>query len=107
MSLEAWEDTVYVSGLPKDVTEARLIQYFSKIGILKDDKKSREKGKKKIWIYKDKATGEPKGDATVTYEDVNGAKAAVEWFNGAKFDDCDNTISVSIAERKIPTAYAG
>ena len=34
-----------------------------------------------IWIYKDKVTGEPKGDATVTYDDPETAPAAIEWFD--------------------------
>ncbi|GKA21870.1 transcription initiation factor TFIID subunit 15-like protein [Tanacetum coccineum] len=33
-------------------------------------------GRPKIWIYRDKVTNEPKGDATVTYEDPYAAQAA-------------------------------
>ena len=36
----------------------------------------------KIWIYKDKATGEGKGEATITYEDEEAAQAAINWYNG-------------------------
>jgi RNA-binding protein FUS len=36
----------------------------------------------KIWIYKDKSSGEGKGEATVTYDDEAAASAAIEWFNG-------------------------
>jgi RNA-binding protein FUS len=42
------------------------------------DKKTQ---KPKIWIYKDKNTGEGKGEATVTYDDENAASAAIDWFN--------------------------
>jgi RNA recognition motif-containing protein len=52
----------------------------------------------KIWIYRDKVTNQPKGDATVTYEDPHAAGAAVEWFNNTDFHG--NVISVSIAESK-------
>ena len=38
-----------------------------------------------IWIYKDKATGEPKGDATITYEDPFAAHQAPSWFDGKEF----------------------
>jgi len=49
-------DQVYVSGLPKDVTEEDLEAHFGSIGMLKIDKK-RDGNKKKIWLYKDKASG--------------------------------------------------
>ncbi|EKX55246.1 hypothetical protein GUITHDRAFT_99029 [Guillardia theta CCMP2712] len=83
--MELWEDTIYVSGLPKDITEQRLVDFFGQIGIIKEGK-GKEKGKKKVWIYKDKATGEPKGDATVSYDDPNGAKYR------AMVDEVDMTV---------------
>ena len=55
-------DQVYVTGLPKDTTEADIEAHFGSIGLLKVDKK-RERdipNAKKIWLYKDKATGELK-----------------------------------------------
>ena len=39
-------------------------------------------GQPKIWVYKDKMTGKPKGEATVTYEDEQTASSAIDWFNG-------------------------
>ena len=39
-------------------------------------------GNPKVWIYKDKMTSVPKGEATVTFEDPATAKAAIEWFDG-------------------------
>ena len=47
-------DMVYVSGLPQNITEDEIAEHFGTIGILKVDKK---KEKKKIWLYRDKATG--------------------------------------------------
>ena len=38
----------------------------------------------KIWIYKDKATGDGKGEATITYEDEEAAQAAINWYHGKK-----------------------
>ena len=38
-----------------------------------------------VWIYRDKATGQPKGDGTVTYEDPFTAGSAVSWFSGKEF----------------------
>ena len=46
---------------------------------LQIDKKT---GKQKLWIYKDKMTGRPKGEATVTYDDPETATAAINWFSG-------------------------
>jgi len=42
----------------------------------------RRTGKPKIWVYKDKITGKPKGEATVTYDDANAARSAIDWFDG-------------------------
>ena len=39
----------------------------------------------KIWIYKNKQTGLPKGEATITYDDAYTATSAIEWFN-SKFN---------------------
>jgi RNA recognition motif-containing protein len=60
--------------------------------------KDKRTGCPKIWIYKDKGTNEPKGDATVTYEDPHAASAAVEWFNDKDFHG--SIIQVHIVESK-------
>lgn len=39
----------------------------------------------KVWIYKDKVTNLPKGEATVTFDDSDTAKAAIDWFDGEIF----------------------
>jgi len=33
-------------------------------------------------MYNDKASGRPKGEATVTYDDAHSANSAISWFNG-------------------------
>ncbi len=38
-----------------------------------------------IWLYRDKATGQLKGDATITYEDPFAASQAPSWFDGKEF----------------------
>jgi hypothetical protein len=74
----------------------QIISLFSfSILVLQKDKRT---GRPKIWLYRDKETNEPKGDATVTYEDPHAAAAAVEWFNNKDFHG--NTIGVFIAESK-------
>ena len=44
----------------------------------KIDKKT---NKPKIWLFKDRDTGAPKGEATITYDDPSAADAAIQWFN--------------------------
>ncbi|GAV87544.1 RRM_1 domain-containing protein/zf-RanBP domain-containing protein [Cephalotus follicularis] len=87
--------SVYVCNLPHGTDENMLAEYFGTIGLLKKDKRT---GRPKIWLYRDKETNEPKGDATVTYEDPHAALAAVEWFNNKDFHG--NVIGVFIAESK-------
>ncbi|KAG8374031.1 hypothetical protein BUALT_Bualt11G0088700 [Buddleja alternifolia] len=87
--------SVYVCNLPFGTDEDMLAEHFGTIGLLKKDKRS---GRAKIWIYRDKVTNEPKGDAMVTYEDPHAALAAVEWFNNKDFHGA--TIGVFMAESK-------
>ncbi|XP_022733920.1 transcription initiation factor TFIID subunit 15-like isoform X2 [Durio zibethinus] len=87
--------SVYVCNLPEGTDETMLAEYFGTIGLLKKDRRT---GRPKIWLYRDKATNEPKGDATVTYEDPHAALAAVEWFNDKDFHG--SKIGVFIAESK-------
>lgn len=93
--VEEQNDTVFVSGLPEDTTEVQLADYFGSIGIVKMDKKT---GKHKVWIYRDKASGKPKGEATVTFDDPPTANSAIDWFNGKEF--FGSTIKVELAQRK-------
>lgn len=95
-------DTIFVSGLPEDIDEDGLVQHFGSIGVIKTDKRT---GKPKVWIYKDKNTGRPKGEATITYDDCETAKAAINWFNEKDFGG--NTIKVEIATRKMNTNFGG
>ncbi|KAF7131693.1 hypothetical protein RHSIM_Rhsim09G0072300 [Rhododendron simsii] len=87
--------SVYICNLPPGTDEDMLAEYFGTIGLLKKDKRT---GRPKVWLYRDKVTDEPKGDATVTYEDPHAALAAVEWFNNKDFHGM--TIGVFIAESK-------
>lgn len=54
--------------------------------------------KRKIWLYKDKTTGESKGEATVTYDDANAAQSAITWFDGKDFRG--SVIKVQLATKK-------
>ena len=39
-------------------------------------------GNPKIWIFKDRVTGEPKTECTVAYEEADTANSAVQMFHG-------------------------
>merc|ERR1719334_2223123 len=54
----------------------------------------------KIWIYKDRNTGEQKGEATVTYDDPQAAQSAISWFDGKDFNG--STIKVQMAMVRAP-----
>merc|ERR1712032_1662283 len=78
-----------------DVTEDLIVQHFGQIGIIKTDKRT---GTPKIWVYKDKNTNQPKGEATVAFDDPDTAKAAIDWFNDKQFNG--NVIKVELAQRQ-------
>lgn len=88
-------DTIFIQNLPKTVTVTELEQNFGSIGLIKIDKKT---GNSKIWIYKDKTTGEGKGEATVTYDDEEAATAAINWFDNKEILGC--IVKIQLATRK-------
>ena len=49
-------------------------------------KNDRRTGKPNIWIYKNRDTGEQKGEATVTYDDPAAAGTAITCFDGKDFN---------------------
>ncbi|GAB5591917.1 hypothetical protein Unana1_06817 [Umbelopsis nana] len=100
--MEKSHDTIYITNLPDTVTEEKLAEVFGSIGIIKMDRKTE---KPKIWIYTDKATGKPKGDATITYDDPPTADAAIDWFGNKDF--MGNIIKVDKAQRKAWTGGRG
>ena len=55
--------SVYITGLPDDATEAEVGEAFGKCGIIKED----DERKPRVKVYRDPATGRPKGDGLVTY----------------------------------------
>ncbi|PWA20468.1 hypothetical protein CCH79_00003707, partial [Gambusia affinis] len=72
-------NTIFVQGLGEDATVQEVGDFFKQIGIIKVNKKT---GQPMINIYSDKATGRPKGEATVSFDDPPSAKAAIDWFDG-------------------------
>lgn len=99
--------TIYISGLPTDITVQDMVDFFGSIGLVKmqkdpADKRSRIKVPK-ITLYKNKQTGQNKGDATLTYDDPHTAQAAVKWFNGKEYKSSGKTLSVSLASASYGT----
>ncbi|XP_062556650.1 RNA-binding protein cabeza-like [Armigeres subalbatus] len=74
------EDTIFIQGMTPETTEEEIAERFGSIGVIKKDKRTM---KPKIWMYKDKETGDMKGEATVTYEDANAAQSAIGWFDNS------------------------
>lgn len=91
-----WQaDTIFIQGMPSNVNEKLIAEHFGTIGRIKVDKKTRTQ---KIWMYKDKVTGRPTGEATVTYDDESAAQSARGWFSEKEF--MGRTIAVQMAQRK-------
>ncbi|CAN7067979.1 unnamed protein product [Brassica rapa subsp. trilocularis] len=97
---EAWFELkvnphIYVTGLPKDVTMEEVVEVFSKCGIIKED----DSGKPRIKLYSDKATGELKGDALITYMKEPSVDLAIQILDGAPLRPADKLLmSVSRAK---------
>ena len=90
---------IYASGLPTNLTKEDIASFFGSVGVIKNDRRT---GKPNIWIYKNRDTGEQKGEATVTYDDPAAAESAItcfdrKYFNGMK-------IKVEMAMIKAPPA---
>ncbi|XP_028429198.1 TATA-binding protein-associated factor 2N isoform X2 [Perca flavescens] len=95
-------NTIFVQGLGEDATVQEVGDFFKQIGIIKLNKKT---GLPMINIYSDKATGQPKGECTVSFDDPPSAKAAIDWFDGKEFNG--RPIKVSFATRRAEFTQRG
>jgi len=87
--------SVYVTGLPDDVTVDEILEVFGKCGIIKDD----AKGQPRVKIYTDKATGRPKGDGLVTYLRLPSVDLAVSIMHDTAFrPEMSTRMTVSAAK---------
>uniref|UniRef100_A0A182QDE4 RanBP2-type domain-containing protein n=1 Tax=Anopheles farauti TaxID=69004 RepID=A0A182QDE4_9DIPT len=88
------EDTIFIQGMTPETTEEEIAERFGSIGVIKRDKRTQ---KPKIWMYKDKETGNMKGEATVTYDDASAAQSAIGWFDNKEFNGA--VVKVTLAQR--------
>lgn len=96
--IEILKDTVFVQNLPKNITRDDIVDAFSSVGPIKTDERS---GGPKIWIYKDRMTGEGNGRATVTYEDDETADKAITEYNDQHINSLNSVVRVQLAQRRI------
>lgn len=101
---EIQKDTIYVQDLPKEITKEQIHDVFSGVGQVKIDDRS---GGPKIWIYKDRNTGEANGRATVTYEDDETANRAISEYNDQHIEALNTTVRVQLAQRRPRTNDRG
>ena len=73
---------VFIEGLPLNVQVNDIVKYFSTVGKIKLDRETRNP---RVWLYKNKTTGELTGEATVTYVDRESQKLALQSFHGKLF----------------------
>ena len=87
---------IYVQGLPTDITENELRDYFVRCGVLRLDPVS---GKEQIKIYRDKETGEAKGDARIGFAMLESVDMAIEMLNDSDIRPGEGyKITVQLAE---------
>ena len=70
---------IFIEGLPLDARIPDLVDYFSTVGKIKID---RDANKPRVWLYHDKRTGDPTGEATITYYDNETQRRALDTYNG-------------------------
>ena len=71
---------IYVNGLPNDISEEELTEFFKKCGAIMIDPYS---GRLKIKIYTDE-NGTPKGDARICYSNIESVQMSIELLNSSE-----------------------
>lgn len=74
-------DCVFISGLPKTIQKDEIISAFSQVGKIKV-----AKGAQRIFLFLDRKTKDPTGDATVTFQSPESAKKAIDQFDQTDFN---------------------
>ena len=73
---------IFIEGLPLNVQVDDIVKYFSTVGRIKLDQETRAP---RVWLYKNKSTGDLTGEATVTYRERESQKLALQSFHGKLF----------------------
>lgn len=87
--------SIYIEGLPNDVTVEEVGEVFSNCGIIKED----EHRQPRIKLYIDKATGVFKGDGLVTYLKEPSVDLAIQLYDDTHFRyGCDRNMKIRRAK---------
>lgn len=95
--IEVLKDAIFIQDLPKNITRDDIQDAFSTVGPIKTNERS---GGPKIWIYKDRMTGEGNGRATVTYEDEETAQKAISEYHDQHINSLNSVVRVQLAQRR-------
>jgi len=95
--IEVLKDAIFIQNLPKNITRDEIQDAFSTVGPIKTNERS---GGPKIWIYKDRMTGEGNGRATVTYEDEETAQKAISEYHDQHISSLNSVVRVQLAQRR-------
>ena len=115
------EVQIFVEGLPKNCKVPELVQYFSSVGEIKID---RETKKPRIWLYKDKVSGQvwawaritdfrlrriifknfqQTGEATITYTSPATQKVSLQTYHDKMFQGHRISVTPSIVKSHMAT----
>ena len=87
------EVQIFVQGLPKNIRESELEEYFGTVGEIKEDKLTK---KKRIWIYKESDGKTQKGECTITYRNTETQSEAIRKYNGQYYQGQKIEVTPSI-----------
>jgi len=89
--------SVYLSGLPSDVTVEEVVEFAGRCGVVKSDPLS---DAPKVKLYRD-SEGRGKGDGSVTYLKEPSVALAIEMLDGAQMrPGCSVKVSEAVFEQK-------